>query len=482
MMDELVEIRFENEQGQQQFIQNLGDIDNLSLGNNRLIIVRENHSFIDPIENDPILSSHISVGNNLGLEDWGSQFGEEEEEQQEENSQESDSDENQRYMDGSEEHYQNFEQEQGESENDDGDGEEEEEYMAQGDENPLVGIERIVPTIRNMIPDDQFEQYLDQLQEDLNMDEEALDLQHERDLIRHLEDENLIETDYDDQEEHGRFSRQVKNDELINSSKNGKTAVLDDLFRKLMNRYPYKGKIDTVGNLTITLHDNLSQFEMQIFSVEFDRIMENFKENPVLTKMSRTIQENSRVRLLMWGIIHENLFGNTKDKKARDVEDPRSIFGNQRWQPFNFGGQDPVGDFDGGLRFENFLNARRGAISRGIDDLSIFDLLRNERNINSITIRRDAESSQDEEDGGNESEGESQGSGSRSANQRSDYDQVYDDGSQGNSDSQDGHSQGRERNHARGTEISPAAFFDRLRNLNTNPPQGDEHRLPLDRQ
>ena len=65
-----------------------------------------------------------------------------------------------------------------------------------------------------------------------------------------------------------RFGRSAKKLEgLHDITKIAKPTALDDMFRKIMNTYPYKGKIDTVGNLTITLHDNLSQYEMQ-FSIE----------------------------------------------------------------------------------------------------------------------------------------------------------------------------------------------------------------------
>lgn len=389
MMDDMVEIHFENE----------GDMDNLSLGNNRLIIVRENHSFIDPIENDPILSSHISVGNNLAIEDWDSQFDDEieEEEDHEGSEEEYSSDENHMDMEGSEEHFDRFGREEDEIDEEDQDGEEEDHYVEEGDENPLVGIERIVPTIRNMIPDDQFEQYLDQLQEDLNLEEEALDLQHERDLIRHLDGENLMDTGYDDQEEHNRFGRSVnKHHELHDAAKAAKPVVLDDMFRKVMNIYPYKGKIDTVGNLTITLHDSLSQYEMQNFSVDFDRMMQDFKETPVFNRMSKAIVENSRVRMLMWGIIHENLFGNVKDRKDRSHFDDGPMFDNPRWRAPAWRDQHFGEDLDGGLRFGNYdgiLNRRTIELDSGLDNLSIFDFLRNDRNINSITIRRDAGSS-----------------------------------------------------------------------------------------
>ena len=166
MMDEVVEIRFENADGEQEYLQNLGEIDNLSLGNNRLIIVRENHSFIDPIENDPILSSHISVGNNLALEDWDSQFDADmEEEEATEDGDEEDgfgSEENGMDLEGSGMEYDDLDRDLEELEDDqEEEGEEEDDFVAEGDENPLVGIERVVPTIRNMLPDDQFESYLD---------------------------------------------------------------------------------------------------------------------------------------------------------------------------------------------------------------------------------------------------------------------------------------------------------------------------------
>jgi hypothetical protein len=145
-----------------------------------------------------------------------------------------------------------------------------------------------------------------------------------------------------------------------------------------MKIYPYKGKIDTVGALNVTIHDEMSQTELNVFLGDFDKILMKFEDIELITNIKNTIIENSRIRGLVSTIIHEKVFSKSNDEGTR-FED---------FLPQNMGrGLLSSGPHNNSRLLPNFSNLNRQNMNLNFNDFSIFELLRGDRNINHLSIR-----------------------------------------------------------------------------------------------